>query len=178
MQISPRMHYILSNNGLWQSDTVISSMCDVQCFCHQLAVPTFSSASTSVSDSLRFPECLSTAPREWAWTCSFLSKVGVHRHANSFKVWSFSCRVIRIYNLCYAPNSNTACPVVALQSGLRRLLWVYRELCPPGLILKLMLNVGVKSCSQKKPLLIFRLIFQMKSVTNNNADNQLIHLSC
>lgn len=68
------------------------------------------------------------APREWAWTCWFHSKVGVHRHTNSFKVWSFSCGVVRIYNRSYAPYSNAACPVAALQSGLRRLLWVYRAL--------------------------------------------------
>lgn len=74
-------------------DTVMSSVRDVQCLCHQLAVPTFSSASPLVSDSLPFPECLSTAPREWAGTCWYHSKVGVHRPANSLKLCSvFGCR--------------------------------------------------------------------------------------
>lgn len=75
----------------------------MQRFCHQLGVPTFSSASTSVRDSQLFPECLSTAPREWAWTCWFHSEVGVHRHTSSLKVWSFSCRGKRMYNRSPGP---------------------------------------------------------------------------
>lgn len=67
---------------------VISSICDVQCFCHQLDVPTFLSVSPVVSGSLHFPECLPTAHREWVWICWYHSKVGVHGPANSLKLWS------------------------------------------------------------------------------------------
>lgn len=107
----------------------MSSVQDVQCLCHQLAVPTFSSASPLVSDSLPFPECLSTAPREWVGTCWYHSKVGVHRPANSLKLCSaFGCRGgVRIYYHSSVPCSNTTHTAAAQQRAAPRMARTDRE---------------------------------------------------